>query len=110
MWDKHRQIRQHSRKRAVRAARARVEGRGHAVHAEAPQRRPKPEPEPAEHQLSNAPAPADALPESQEAPGHDHEKTGASEHDPAGSLAWTGLILLTLVLGGFMGALMFMLG
>jgi len=30
--------------------------------------------------------------------------------DAAGSLVWTGLVLLTLVLGGFMAALLFMLG
>jgi len=108
MWDKHRQIRDHSRKRAVRAARARAAQRGHATRGET--HRPEPEPEHAAHQPSVAPKPADALPASQEAPGHDHENTEASAHDPAGSLAWTGLILLTLLLGGFMGALMFMLG
>jgi len=105
MWDKHRQIRQHSRKRAMRAARVRAGERGGGpAQAVAPKEETKPkettaEPVPhaeSEHVEIDAPPEPDA--------------TESPAHDPANSLAWTGLILLTLLLLGFMGAVMLMMG
>lgn len=94
MWDKHRQIRQHSRKRAMRAARVRAGERGGApgpgaTRPLAPEDTTEPEPLSAENEP---------------------DSSGKPVHDPASRLAWTGLILLTLLLGGFVGAAMFMLG
>ncbi len=104
MWDKHRQARKDSRKRAIRAAQARAARRSEDAPAAATAG-PEPEPKGADE----AAEPEDAAPyeaiaeEPQCAP-------EPAQHDPAGSLAWTGLVLLTLVLGGFMAAIIFMLG
>jgi len=104
MWDKHRQIRQHSRKRAMRAARVRADERARGpAQADAPRQetRPResaagrvPHAEPAEVEIDTSPEP---------------DTTESAAHDPADSLAWTGLILLTLLLLGFIGAVVFMM-
>ncbi len=105
MWDKHRQIRQHSRKRAMRAARVRASERGGGtVQADAPEQ----ETEPEEFAVEQAPCAEPAQFEIDAPPEPDTMERMA--HDPANSLAWTGLILLTLLLLGFMGAVMFMMG
>ncbi len=96
MWDKHRQVRKDSRRRALRAAQARTARRG----AGAQPIEPEPEPEP----VDETSGPGDPASESEETSGP------APPRDPAGGLAWTGLILLTLILGGFIAALLFMLG
>jgi hypothetical protein len=102
MWDKHRQVRKNSRKRALRAAQARAAKRvgsgpsdGHA----------QPDPEPADQPIQVEIAASDEPDQPEEA-----SETDAKPYDPAQSLAWTGLILLTLILGGFMAAVLFMLG
>lgn len=96
MWDKHRQVRKDSRKRAMRAAKARAAQRGGGAQPT----EPEPEPEPVEEPSG----PGDPAPEPEET------SDPAPPRDPAGSLAWTGLVLLTLILGGFIGAVFFMLG
>lgn len=100
MWDKQWQARKESRKRAARAAQARTARRGVARTNDSAAE-PDPvevPPEPAEPELEIGP---EMQPDSEPEP---------TRHDPAGSLAWTGLVLLTLILGGFMAAMLFMLG
>lgn len=112
MWDRHRRIRHDSRKRALKAAHARTARRGGdtkdaasdaPAHSEAEQAREAVAPGPS---AEDTPAACDAdAPKSAPAP-----EPAPTPHDPAGSLAWTGLIFLSLVLGGFMVAVLFMLG
>jgi hypothetical protein len=86
----------------MRAAQARAARRGGDTLAQAA---PEPEPEPAEA----APDPDDRATETSAEPAESFGP-GPAPHDQAGSLAWTGLVLLTLILGGFMAAILFMLG
>jgi len=103
MWDKHRQARKDSRKRAMRAAQDRAARRlGAETEDAAPEPASEPSGQPTEH-YETAPEPDDA-------PEDDAPVLEPAPIDAAGSLAWTGLVLLTLVLGGFMAALLFMLG
>jgi len=102
MWDKHQRFRKDSRKRAVRAAQARAARRSGGGSGEAA---PPPDPEPAPNAPEPDVSPPDAAPEPETAPASE-----PAPRDAAGSLAWTGLVLLTLILGGFIGAVFFMLG
>jgi len=99
MWDKQRRIRDDSRKRAMRAARARAGHRSGAPEAPGPASETESEP----HAPANPPEPEAPEPETAQA-------TPEEPHDRASSLAWIGLILLTLILGAFLLALLFMLG
>lgn len=104
MWDKQRRIREDSRKRALSAARDRARRRG----AE-PARREAEKLTPAAETSADGgpPEASEAVPEA------DSEREMPEEpapHDPADSLAWTGLIFLSVILGGFVLTLLFMLG
>jgi len=102
MWDKHRQVRKDSRKRAMRAAQARAARRvGSGSSDEHSQHDPEPVEQPLELEIA-ARGDAGRL--------HEASETNSKPYDAAQSLAWTGLILLTLILGGFMAAVLFMLG
>lgn len=102
MWDRRRRLRKDSRKRAMRAAQARAaRRRGDALAQDAPE----PEPQPAE----KPPDPEHPAAQTSAAPA-DNSGPEPAPHDQAGSLAWTGLVLLTLILGSFMAAILFMLG
>lgn len=103
MWDKQRRIREDSRKRALRAARDRARRRG----AEPARQRTEDIAPVAE--ISGDSDPSEA---SNAVPGEksEGEAPETAPHDPAGSLAWTGLIFLSVVLGGFTLTLLFMLG
>ncbi len=104
MWDKPRQSRQYSRKRAMRAARARAGERiGGPGQAAARARETRPE----ETQVPTDPGRAPEDPEALSEPAAPPEPAAP---DPTGSLAWTGLTLLALLLGGFILAIMFMMG
>jgi len=101
MLGKHRRIRHGSRKRAIRAAQARA-ARRHS--AESVSNGPSSVTEQDHTETDSPPAPeweleTDTPVSAEPAP-----------HDSAASLAWTGLVLLTVVLGGFMAAVIFMLG
>ncbi len=80
----------------MRAAQARAERRS---GTEAVEPAPTPEYEPDD---DVPPATDESTPESAPEPQY-------ADHDPGQSLAWTGLIFLTVVLTGFMLALLFML-
>lgn len=102
MWDKHRRIRHESRKRAMRSAQDRAARRG-ATNVATDQSAPR------------QTEPFDTSETEPLALGANEVETEAvsddgTPHDRAGSLAWMGLVVLTLVLGGLMLALMFMLG
>jgi len=112
MWDRHRRIRHDSRKRALKAAHARAARRGGDTKDAASEVSAQPEAAQEREAVSQSslaedkPGASDAdTPESPPA-----TEPESPPHDPAGSLAWTGLIFLSLVLGGFMVAVLFMLG
>ncbi|MFP4537188.1 MAG: hypothetical protein ACLFPA_02705 [Dichotomicrobium sp.] len=103
MWDRQRRIREDSRKRALRAARDRAGRRG----AEPARREAEKLAPAAESSADDGPPRAsEAVPEAES----EREVPESAPHDPAGSLAWTGLILLSVILGGFTLTLLFMLG
>jgi len=112
MWDRHRRIRHDSRKRALKAAHARTARRGGDTKDAASEVLAQPEAAQEREAVSQSslaedkPGASDAdTPESPPA-----TEPESPPHDSAGSLAWTGLIFLSLVLGGFMVAVLFMLG
>lgn len=102
MWDKHRRIRQDSRKRAMRSAQVRAARRG-ATNT------PEDHSPPRETEAPDTPETEPVASGANEAETEDVSDSG-TPHDRAGSLAWTGLVVLTLVMGGLMLALLFMLG
>ena len=118
MWDRHRRIRHDSRKRALKAAHARIARRGgdtKGAESDAPaQSEAEQESAPAAPSPSARDRPAASDVDAQE-PASETEPESTPQdpvrpHDPAGTLAWTGLIFLSLILGGFMAAVLFMLG
>lgn len=105
MWDKHQRVRQHSRRRAVQAAKARAARRAGAGD---PAPRPVEAEPPAPADLESVDEPEEAVPETSEGTAPAPEEK--PPRDLAGAVAWTALVLLSVLLGGFLLMLLFMLG